>query len=124
MLGSIPDRHTARGDVDALLAFSRPMLNAIAEHRRCGAAMPLDGRVVMHARLESVLTERITDDLAATSSWQATSAIPIELIARHIASTFVLVLNWWVETDAKLTAAEVDARFRALVLPVLATLRQ
>jgi hypothetical protein len=46
-------------------------------------------------------------------------AIPTDLIARHVAATFVLVLNWWVETDAKLTAAEVDARFRALVLPVL-----
>jgi hypothetical protein len=55
---------------------------------------------------------------------QPTPTIPTDLIARHIAATFVLVLNWWVETDAKLTAAEVDARFRALVLPVLTALRQ
>jgi AcrR family transcriptional regulator len=124
MLGSIHDRRPARGGADEPLAFSRPILDYIAEHRRCGAAMPRDGRVVMHARLQTVLTNLISDYLAALSGRQPTPAIPTDLIARHIAATFVLVLNWWVETDAKLTAAEVDARFRALVLPVLQALRQ
>jgi AcrR family transcriptional regulator len=124
MLGSIHDRRPARGGVDEPLAFSRPILDYIAEHRRCGAAMPRDGRVVMHARLQTVLTSLIGDGLAALSGRQPTPAIPTDLIARHIAGTFVLVLNWWVETDAKLTAADVDARFRALVLPVLTALRQ
>jgi AcrR family transcriptional regulator len=124
MLGSIHDRHPARGGVDEPLAFSRAILDYIAEHRRCGAAMPRDGRVVMHTRLQNVLMNLISDDLAGLSGRQPTPAVSTDLIARHIAATFVLVSNWWVETDAKLTAAEVDARFRALVLPVLTALRQ
>ena len=45
--------------------------------------------------------------------------IPTDLIARHIASTFVLVLNWWVENNSELTATDVDACFRELILPTL-----
>jgi hypothetical protein len=48
--------------------------------------------------------------------------MPTHLLAQHVASTFVLVLDWWVESDAPLTPAEVDARFRALVVPALAAL--
>ena len=44
--------------------------------------------------------------------------IPPDLIAQHIASTFVLVLNWWVESNSGLTATDVDACFRELVLPI------
>jgi AcrR family transcriptional regulator len=124
MLGAIHDRHPARDGADEPLAFSRPILDYIAEHRRCGAAMPRDGRVVMHARLQTVLTNLISDDLVALRGRQPTPAIPTDLIARHIAATFVLVLDWWIETQAKLTAAEVDARFRGLVLPVLTALHR
>lgn len=124
MLGSVHNRRPARGGVDELLAFSRAILDYIAEHRRCGATMPRDGRVEMHARLQTVLTNLIGDDLAALPGRQTAPTVPTDLIARHIAATFVLVLNWWVETDAKLTAPEVDVRFRALVLPVLTALRQ
>jgi hypothetical protein len=48
--------------------------------------------------------------------------LPTDLLARHVASTFVLVLNWWVETDSTLPAAEVDALFRRLVVPTLTEL--
>jgi hypothetical protein len=54
--------------------------------------------------------------------------VPRDLLARHIAATFVRVLDWWVESDEPrdgrpaLTPADVDARFRALVAPVLAGL--
>jgi hypothetical protein len=37
-----------------------------------------------------------------------------------VASTFILVLNWWVEESSPLAPKEVDAVFRALVLPTLA----
>ena len=45
--------------------------------------------------------------------------IPRDLIAQHIAFTFVLVLNWWAESNSGLTATDVDACFRELVLPTL-----
>jgi hypothetical protein len=38
----------------------------------------------------------------------------------YVASTFILVLNWWVEESSPLAPKEVDAVFRALDLPTLA----
>jgi len=37
-----------------------------------------------------------------------------------VAATFVLVLNWWVESASQLTPVEMDERFRALVHPAVA----
>jgi hypothetical protein len=36
-----------------------------------------------------------------------------------LTSTFITVLNWWVESGGKLSPAEVDEIFRNLVLPNL-----
>jgi hypothetical protein len=68
-----------------------------------------------------VLTSLIADELAMSPD-KGKVQIPTRLLARHVAAAFVLVLNWWVETDSPLTPAEVDARFRALVVPILAAL--
>jgi AcrR family transcriptional regulator len=109
---------------DDVIAFSRPMFEHIAEHHRGdGPKMPHDGRVVMHGRLQDVLTELLTEDLTMVMRRrQSPPRTPPNLIARHIAATFVLVLDWWVDSNPELTPAEADAQFRALVLPTLAVL--
>jgi hypothetical protein len=43
-------------------------------------------------------------------------------IAQHVASTFVLVLNSWLESDTPLMPAELDWQFRALIVPTLTAL--
>lgn len=50
----------------------------------------------------------------------ALAALIREKPYEDIASTFVLVLNWWVESDNPLSAREVDGLFRELVEPSLA----
>jgi hypothetical protein len=47
------------------------------------------------------------------------SPVGPELLARHIASTFVLVLHWWMDHGGTTSPAEADKLFRALVMPVL-----
>jgi hypothetical protein len=37
-----------------------------------------------------------------------------------VASTFLLVLNWWAESDEPLPSREVNDLFRSLVLPAVA----
>ena len=99
-----------------ILAVSLPLLKHIDEHRHdAGPGMTRDGRGVMHARLQDVLTSIISDELVMSGVRPSDGQIPADLLARHIAATFVLVLDWWVETDAALTPEDVDARFRALV---------
>jgi hypothetical protein len=86
--------------------------------------MTREGRLVMHEHLQDVLTSLIPDDIAAAMPQRRSSPqLPADLVAAYLASTFVLVLNWWIDSEKGLTPQEVDARFRALVLPSLAELR-
>ena len=116
--GRPPSSDTA---IERVVAFSLPILEHIDGHRRAGGPdMTRDSRVVMHEHLREVLTNLIVEDVkAALPRSQSMLRIPANLVARHVASTFVLVLNWWVECEAALTPAEVDAQFRALLLPTL-----
>jgi hypothetical protein len=100
------------------------MLEHIDGHRHLGSPeMTYNSRVVMHDQLEVALASLITEEVEATMRRrQSPVRIPSALVGRHIASTFVLVLNWWVECEPALAAVEVDARFRALVLPTQRTL--
>ena len=45
--------------------------------------------------------------------------MPRELLARHVASTFLLVASWWMESAEPLPASTANDLFRALVLPAV-----
>lgn len=124
MLRSVYDRPRFGSALERVIAFSLPILEYVDEHRRAdGPRMTREGRVVMHDHLRDVLANLIAEDVAvAMRGRQTAPQMPAALVARHIASTFVLVLNWWVESGAALIPAAVDARFRALVLPLLTAL--
>jgi AcrR family transcriptional regulator len=103
---------------ERLLGFSLPLLKHVDDHRHAHAAkMTRTGRFILHKHLQRVVATLVLEGLAAD---QPTTGTPVELLARHVASTFVLVLNWWVESQSALSAADADARFRDLVVPVLA----
>jgi hypothetical protein len=45
--------------------------------------------------------------------------IPVDLLVRHVDSTFILVLNWWVENKCPLSAKHVNELYRSLITPTL-----
>jgi hypothetical protein len=45
---------------------------------------------------------------------------PTDLLVQYLASTFILVLNWWLESRSLLPPKEVNDLFCALILPALA----
>jgi AcrR family transcriptional regulator len=106
---------------ERILSFSLPMLEHVDGHRRLGAGgMGTRGRAVLHGHLRRVLTESIADALRADSRHRGkTGTVPPDLLARYLASTFVVVLNWWVESRSQIPPIEVDDVFRELVLPTL-----
>jgi AcrR family transcriptional regulator len=117
MLRSMAGRPRRPNPVEQMLAFSLPILEYISEHRHTdGPKMMREGRVAMHDHLEGVLANLIAEDVRRD---QLATTMPAELVAGHIAATFVLVLNWWIDSEPSLSPAEIDARFRALVRPVL-----
>ena len=107
---------------ERLIRFSLPVFEHIQRHRQLGAAgMGARGRAILHERLQHVLSELIADDLEKVRQGRRKSAgqLPSELIVPYVASTFVLVLNWWVESDSSLSPTAINGLFRALTIPTL-----
>ena len=116
-------RATADG-AEQMVAFSLPLLTHIEQHRRSAKArLGERGRAILHQHLRRVLSEWIVQALSSNGNLQLSrprrSPIIPELIAEHIASTFVLVLHWWLDHSSDTSSAEADKLFRALVMPVL-----
>jgi hypothetical protein len=85
------------------------------------AKMGRKGRAILHQHLRRVLSNEIRDDVrqALQAGNGLKYAIPADLAAEYIVTTFILVLNWWVESSSPLSAREVDDVFLALVVPAL-----
>ena len=113
------------GPADRILRFSLPLFEHIERQRGAGdAPVDVQRHAVVHEHVERVLVELIADDLRRVGQRERASGerVPCDLLAQHIASTFVLVLNWWVESGGPLGATKADELFRALSLPALSEL--
>lgn len=108
---------------EKIIWFSLPIFRHIAQHQRTGEAkMGIKGRAILHGHLQKVLTELISSEIRKDTPSQRVRAvqIPPDLLVQCVASTFVIVLNWWVESRSALSSEEVNNLFRALVMPTLA----
>ena len=106
-----------------IIAFSLPVFDHVQEQlsmRR--SKMGSKGRAALHEQLQTILAEMIEDRIKVTFSSYAKqeNGVSPDLLASFVASTFVLVLNWWVEGDKPLSAQAANDIFQSLVLPVLA----
>jgi AcrR family transcriptional regulator len=100
-----------------LLWFSLPVLTHVERHRGTSS--------VGHERLHGALAEYLEGQLRASlRRRKAPRRASPELLARWIATTFVLVLDWWLESDTEVSAGEAHALFRGLVEPSLAAVLQ
>lgn len=112
------------GPIDRrITSFSLHIFEHILHHRRAAAVvMGPRAWAVVHGHLQRILAEQIADDLKrhARARQRGTGQIPPELLAQYVAATFILVLNWWVESQTRLPPKEVDTLFRSLVEPALA----
>jgi AcrR family transcriptional regulator len=107
---------------ERIIRFSLPIFEYVHQRRLTGEAkMGARGPVMLHEHLQKVLAELLTDEVR--QDFQARrkplGQIPQDLLVQYVTSTFILVLNWWVESRSSLTANEVNDLFRALVRPTL-----
>jgi AcrR family transcriptional regulator len=108
---------------EGIVWFGLPILEHIEGHRRTeGATVGHRGRRTMHQSLQQAVARLVEDEVRAAlrRSHRAPGSIPPGLVARWVASTFVLVLNWWVESDSALSAGDADRVFRGLIEPSVA----
>lgn len=109
---------SSSGPCDRLLGFSLPMFQHVEQHRsKVDMPMPRRGHRAVHDKLEIVIRGMVDRGLARMS--RHVGALPADLLARHIASTFVVTFEWWLSCAPELSAREAHARFMELVTPLL-----
>jgi AcrR family transcriptional regulator len=116
-LSSSANRH------ETLTSFSLPIFEYHDQHRHTGKdRMGTTGRAIVHEHLRRVLVNLIGDEAGKDDRRRrkAPDRLPSDLLVQYVASTFILVLNWWLETRSPLRPNDVNDLFRSLVLPTLA----
>lgn len=118
---TVPEAPSSGRGSERVLRFSRPMFEHIAQHLRARkGGMGPRSRALVHERLRQVLAERVAEEVGSVARRPSSARVPAELVVKFVTSTFVVVLDWWVERGGKMAVEEVDEVFKALVLPSLA----
>jgi AcrR family transcriptional regulator len=121
VLAAARDRLPGLSDpVDKLLYFSLPMLQHIEAHlRHAPVDAPRPGHQQVHRRLERLLIEQVEADIRRAPLDRGMPAMPPELLAKHLVTTFLVVIDWWLHSRPAPSAREADDAYRALVEPIL-----
>ena len=107
---------------NSFLWFSLPVFEHHHRHAHAwGDRIGPRGRAILHEHLRQVLAKRILGvvkkELRGTRN---ASQIPADLLSEYVASTFVLVLNWWLDCKMPMPPKQIDSLFRTLTSPTLA----
>jgi AcrR family transcriptional regulator len=110
-------------DRQNVIWFSLPIFEHISQHRLAGRVkIGVRGRTVIHEHLKKVLAALIVRDVKESfkARRNTTASIPLDLFVQYVASTFILVLNWWMEQRSAVSPEEINDLFRSIISPVLA----
>jgi AcrR family transcriptional regulator len=108
---------------DRILWFSLPIFEYHYQHRHTGGdRIGPRGRAILHDHLRRVLAEVIASTIKKSTrdARKPPRAVPVDLLCDYVASTFVLVLNWWLDKGMPQSPAEIDHVFYKLIAPSLA----
>lgn len=121
VLATARDRLPELSDpVDRLLYFSLPVLQHIEMRlQQAPVDAPRLGYRQVHRRLEKVLLEQVGADIRRAPLDRAMPAMPPELLAKHLVTTFLVVIDWWLQCRPASSAREAGDAYRALVEPIL-----
>ncbi len=126
MLGPVPSpARTSGRSQDRIIWFSLPIFEHHHRHAHAwGDRIGPRGRAILHEHLRRVLTALIADAMKKQfrTGRPSTRQIPPEVVSAYVASTFVLVLNWWLDNRMRLAPKEIDDIFRRLTLPTLSSI--
>lgn len=116
--GGAPSVSQTRGD--RLTGFSLPLLEHIQQHRHgSGTANEPRSWAVVHDHLRTVVGDMIASELKRNTEGPSKQrgALAPDLVGEQIASTLIVVLNWWLGSRNELLPEEVNELFHSLILP-------
>ncbi len=110
---------------EKIIGFSLGMFEHANQFRAVHRALLASGaeavvRRHLHSALSEVVSREIESQLRGRK--QAKSPGLTELLPHFLVSTFISTLNWWITSKNTLTPKQVDAAYRQLVSPCLASI--
>ncbi len=115
-------RESGGSQSDKLLWFSLPIFEHHDGHRWTSPLkMGPRARAILHERLRKILVGLIGQQVKKSRREKRgeSGTIPTAVLVEYLASTFVLVLEWWLETRSPLSADQANDLFRSLVQSTL-----
>ncbi len=109
---------------EKIIGFSLMMFEHAYEYRHVYKALiASEGGAVVIQHIPDMLADLIRDEskLEFEKRRKKDSEIPFELFVHFIASAFVSVISWWLDHKNLLPPKTINAIFRALVIPSLAS---
>jgi hypothetical protein len=124
MLGPVPTRPSPGKGHDRFLWFSLPVFEHHYRHTHAwGDRIGTKGRAILHEHLRQVLAKIIGSGMKREFGGavrKSSQQMPADLVSEYVASTFVLVLNWWLDKRMPLSPKEINNVFQRLILPTVA----
>ncbi len=124
MLGPVESttQPTSKKPHERILWFSIPIFEYHYQHRHAsGDRIGARGRAILREHLRKVLAQVIADVVKNEFRTRRTPPrqVPADLLSEYVASTFVLVLNWWLDKRMPLRPRDINDVFHRLASPTL-----
>lgn len=100
------------------------MFEHAQEYRRVNRALlGSNAEAVVRRRIHSVLAGIVSREmkLELQSGKRGNGPVSPELLSHFLVSTFVSVLTWWLNSRNPVPPKDIDAAYRHLILPCLAS---
>jgi AcrR family transcriptional regulator len=109
---------------ERIIGFSLAMFDHAHEYRRVNRALlGSTAEAVVRRRIHSVLAGIVSRELKLELQSRKYANIPVspELVTHFLVSTYTSALTWWLNSKNPVSPKDIDAAYRRLVLPCLAS---
>lgn len=106
---------------EKVIGFSLAMFEHAHDHKKLYRSLVSGpGWVIVRQRIEEILVQLMREEARTLFRSRVSSDVPFELFIHYLGATFMTVLTWWFNSGRPLPPAEINTRFRELVIPTLA----
>jgi AcrR family transcriptional regulator len=77
------------------------------------------GAEILTQDFQNQVSKFIEKNILSIIGDTATFSIPVSVLAKFIASTFLMLLRWWFDEDMRHTPEEMDEMFQKLIMPAI-----
>jgi AcrR family transcriptional regulator len=105
---------------ERVIGFSLAMFEHVHEHKDVFHSL-IDGHgwAIVSKNLEEIIVQLMKREAKPLYNKTSASGVPFDLFIDFLGATFIAVISWWAQYKNPISAKEINALFRALVIPTL-----